>query len=92
MNKHLFIAPPFIPLNRQQMQHKLCMILIKQYIVTFFFFLCFGLPVLQIVFLIFTPSLVFSSFAKSVSLDDMISWYAWICFPLQIFVSFLEKC
>lgn len=91
MNKHLFIAPPFIPLNRQQMQHKLCMILIKQYIVTFFF-LCFGLPVLQIVFLIFTPSLVFSSFAKSVSLDDMISWYAWICFPLQIFVSFLEKC
>lgn len=41
-------------------------------------FYFFGLPVLQVVFLIFTPSLVFSSFAKSVSLEDMISWYAWI--------------
>ncbi|KAE9606934.1 putative membrane transport protein [Lupinus albus] len=34
----------------------------------------------KVVFITFTPSLVFASFAKSVSLDDMISWYAWFNF------------
>ncbi|KAI4353639.1 hypothetical protein L6164_002571 [Bauhinia variegata] len=28
----------------------------------------------KIVFIVFTPSLVFSSFAETVTLDDMISW------------------
>ncbi|KAF1872065.1 hypothetical protein Lal_00012286 [Lupinus albus] len=29
----------------------------------------------KLVFIVFTPSLIFASFAKSVSLDDMISWW-----------------
>ncbi|KAG4988103.1 Protein PIN-LIKES 7 [Glycine max] len=40
----------------------------------------------KIVFVIFTPSLVFSSFAKSVSLDDMISWWF---MPVNVGLTFL---
>ncbi|XP_027361711.1 protein PIN-LIKES 7-like [Abrus precatorius] len=40
----------------------------------------------RIVFLVFTPSLVFSSFAKSVSLEDMISWWF---MPVNVGLTFL---
>ncbi|TKY70230.1 transporter YBR287W [Spatholobus suberectus] len=40
----------------------------------------------KIVFLIFTPSLVFASFAKSVSLEDMISWWF---MPVNVGLTFL---
>ncbi|XP_020217283.1 protein PIN-LIKES 7 isoform X1 [Cajanus cajan] len=40
----------------------------------------------KIVFLVFTPSLVFSSFAKSVSLEDMISWWF---MPVNVGLTFL---
>ncbi|RDX85410.1 Protein PIN-LIKES 7 [Mucuna pruriens] len=40
----------------------------------------------KIVFFIFTPSLVFSSFAKSVSLEDMISWWF---MPINVGLTFL---
>ncbi|BAT99860.1 hypothetical protein LR48_Vigan06g061600 [Vigna angularis] len=40
----------------------------------------------KIVFLIFTPSLIFSSFAKSVSLEDMISWWF---MPVNVGLTFL---
>ncbi|KAK2355373.1 protein PIN-LIKES [Trifolium repens] len=40
----------------------------------------------RIVFTAFTPSLIFASFAKSVSLDDMISWWF---MPVNIGLTFL---
>ncbi|CAI8608897.1 unnamed protein product [Vicia faba] len=40
----------------------------------------------KIVFFAFTPSLIFASFAKSVSLDDMISWWF---MPVNIGLTFL---
>lgn len=40
----------------------------------------------RIVFLVFTPSLIFSSFAKSVSLEDMISWWF---MPVNVGLTFL---
>ncbi|CAI8588455.1 unnamed protein product [Vicia faba] len=40
----------------------------------------------KVVFFIFTPSLVFSSFAKSVSLQDMISWWF---MPVNVGLTFL---
>ncbi|XP_058772668.1 protein PIN-LIKES 7-like [Vicia villosa] len=40
----------------------------------------------KVVFFIFTPSLVFSSFAKSVSLEDMISWWF---MPVNVGLTFL---
>ncbi|KAL9328319.1 hypothetical protein ACSQ67_003322 [Phaseolus vulgaris] len=40
----------------------------------------------KIVFFIFTPSLIFSSFAKSVSLEDMISWWF---MPVNVGLTFL---
>ncbi|CAJ1930692.1 unnamed protein product [Sphenostylis stenocarpa] len=40
----------------------------------------------KIVFIIFTPSLVFASFAKSVSLEDMISWWF---MPVNVGLTFL---
>ncbi|KAF7829068.1 protein PIN-LIKES 7 [Senna tora] len=40
----------------------------------------------KLVFLVFTPSLVFSSFANSVSLDDMISWWF---MPINVALTFL---
>ncbi|XP_061346097.1 protein PIN-LIKES 7-like isoform X2 [Gastrolobium bilobum] len=41
---------------------------------------------LPVVFLVFTPSLVFASFAKSVSLEDMISWWF---MPVNVGLTFL---
>lgn len=40
----------------------------------------------KIVFFIFTPSLIFASFAKSVSLEDMISWWF---MPVNVGLTFL---
>ncbi|CAL0331660.1 unnamed protein product [Lupinus luteus] len=40
----------------------------------------------KVVFITFTPSLVFASFAKSVSLDDMISWWF---MPVNVGLTFL---
>ncbi|XP_016201319.1 protein PIN-LIKES 7 [Arachis ipaensis] len=40
----------------------------------------------KVVFLVFTPSLVFSSFAKSVTLEDMISWWF---MPVNVGLTFL---
>ncbi|KAK7406945.1 hypothetical protein VNO78_08581 [Psophocarpus tetragonolobus] len=40
----------------------------------------------KVVFLVFTPSLVFSSFAKSVSLEDMILWWF---MPINVGLTFL---
>lgn len=40
----------------------------------------------KVVFFIFTPSLIFSSFAKSVSLQDMISWWF---MPVNVGITFL---
>ncbi|RHN41828.1 putative membrane transport protein [Medicago truncatula] len=40
----------------------------------------------KIVFTAFTPALIFASFAKSVSLDDMISWWF---MPVNIGLTFL---
>ncbi|MED6194883.1 hypothetical protein PIB30_032665 [Stylosanthes scabra] len=40
----------------------------------------------KVVFLVFTPALVFSSFAKSVTLEDMISWWF---MPVNVGLTFL---
>ncbi|GAU28102.1 hypothetical protein TSUD_223430 [Trifolium subterraneum] len=40
----------------------------------------------KVVFIVFTPSLVFASFAKSVSLQDMISWWF---MPVNVGLTFL---
>jgi predicted permease len=40
----------------------------------------------KVVFIVFTPSLVFASFARSVSLEDMISWWF---MPVNVGLTFL---
>lgn len=44
---------------------------LKNYGIRVFFFV---LLLLQIVFMVFTPSLMFASLAKTVTLQDIISW------------------
>eukprot|EP00262_Sarcandra_glabra_P006761 TRINITY_DN1928_c0_g1_i3.p1 TRINITY_DN1928_c0_g1~~TRINITY_DN1928_c0_g1_i3.p1 ORF type:complete len:430 (-),score=36.40 TRINITY_DN1928_c0_g1_i3:267-1556(-) len=44
------------------------------------------MPVLQIVFIVFTPSLIFASLAQVVTLEDVISWWF---MPINIGLTFL---
>lgn len=46
---------------------------------------------IQIVFVVFTPSLMFASVAKTVTFDDIISWYATFLSNCPIFLNFSDS-